>query len=184
MAMGSQGRGGLLSEINVTPMVDVMLVLLIIFMITSSAETVERKKEEEKKEDIFQKVPINLPKVASEKVNREEAQKLLLSINKDLAFYIGDGLILDCGAEVPALKKMAASGELFKVCDEADPSFQVCINKLGKILLENEKLKEEGELYLRADKAIPYGCVLLSMAKIREAGVTKFGLIAESPPEK
>ena len=35
MAMGSAPRGTMLSEINVTPLVDVMLVLLIIFMITA-----------------------------------------------------------------------------------------------------------------------------------------------------
>ena len=35
MAM-STGGGGMLSEINVTPLVDVMLVLLIIFMVTDS----------------------------------------------------------------------------------------------------------------------------------------------------
>lgn len=35
MAMGGAPRGTMLSEINVTPLVDVMLVLLIIFMITA-----------------------------------------------------------------------------------------------------------------------------------------------------
>ena len=35
MAMGSGGGGGLQSEINVTPMVDIMLVLLIIFMVVT-----------------------------------------------------------------------------------------------------------------------------------------------------
>ena len=34
MGMSSGGGGGLNSDINVTPMVDIMLVLLIIFMVT------------------------------------------------------------------------------------------------------------------------------------------------------
>ena len=35
MGMGSAGRGRMVAEINVTPLVDVMLVLLIIFMVTT-----------------------------------------------------------------------------------------------------------------------------------------------------
>ena len=39
MAMSSNGNKGLLSDINVTPLVDVMLVLLIIFMVTAPMMT-------------------------------------------------------------------------------------------------------------------------------------------------
>jgi biopolymer transport protein ExbD len=51
MNVGEQEEGGLMSEINTTPLVDVMLVLLIIFLITVPV--------------VIQTVPVELPKVAN-----------------------------------------------------------------------------------------------------------------------
>ena len=47
MGMGDPGHKGMLAEINVTPLVDVMLVLLIIFMISSSIETAQIQQEKQ-----------------------------------------------------------------------------------------------------------------------------------------
>ena len=66
------------SNINVTPMVDVMLVLLIVFMVTAPLLTVG--------------VPVNLPKVEA---NSLDAQKepLEISINENNEIYLGEELI-------------------------------------------------------------------------------------------
>ena len=66
------------SSINVTPMVDVMLVLLIVFMVTAPLLTVG--------------VPVNLPKVEA---NSLDAQKepLEISINENNDIYLGEELI-------------------------------------------------------------------------------------------
>ena len=66
------------SNINVTPMVDVMLVLLIVFMVTAPLLTVG--------------VPVNLPKVES---NSLDAQKepLEISINENNQIYLGEDQI-------------------------------------------------------------------------------------------
>ena len=66
------------SNINVTPMVDVMLVLLIVFMVTAPLLTVG--------------VPINLPKVEA---NSLDAQKehLEISINENNDIYLGEEII-------------------------------------------------------------------------------------------
>ena len=66
------------SNINVTPMVDVMLVLLIVFMVTAPLLTVG--------------VPVNLPKVEA---NSLDAQKepLEISINEENDIYLGEELI-------------------------------------------------------------------------------------------
>ena len=66
------------SNINVTPMVDVMLVLLIVFMVTAPLLTVG--------------VPVNLPKVEA---NSLDAQKepLEISINENNEIYLGEDLI-------------------------------------------------------------------------------------------
>lgn len=64
-----------LAEINVTPLVDVMLVLLIIFMVTAPLLTVG--------------VPLDLPKTsAAELVQPKEP--LVVSIDREGALFIGD----------------------------------------------------------------------------------------------
>lgn len=71
---GRRGRGrgrrggGAISEINVTPLVDVMLVLLIIFMVAAPMMTVG--------------VPVDLPQTAASALN-SETQPITISVNAD-----------------------------------------------------------------------------------------------------
>jgi biopolymer transport protein TolR len=74
MAMSSGGDSELSSEINVTPLVDVMLVLLIIFMITAPMMNTG--------------VSLELPQVAAQNVEDPEG-KLVLSIAKDNKIFLG-----------------------------------------------------------------------------------------------
>ncbi|UQZ89195.1 protein TolR [Deltaproteobacteria bacterium Smac51] len=60
---GNGGRPGMMSEINVTPLVDVMLVLLIIFMVAAPMMT--------------QGLEVNLPKVDSQAIPTEDKQTIL-----------------------------------------------------------------------------------------------------------
>ncbi len=64
-----------LAEINVTPLVDVMLVLLIIFMITAPL--------------MLSNVPLELPKLTAENVDRPEAP-LVVSLNRDGEIFLKD----------------------------------------------------------------------------------------------
>ena len=82
---GRRSRGAL-SEINVTPLVDVMLVLLIIFMITAPL--------------LASAVPIDLPESRAKPVETEEQEPVQLSINGDDTIYIGDQVVPE--AELPA----------------------------------------------------------------------------------
>ena len=68
-----------LAEINVTPMVDVMLVLLVIFMVAAPLLTVG--------------VPINLPKSSAAQVT-EPRQPIIVSINKAGETFIGDDKVI------------------------------------------------------------------------------------------
>ena len=84
MSIGTAGRGGrghrrrgrhhgLISEINVTPFVDVMLVLLIIFMVAAPLLTVG--------------VPIDLPETRANAMN-PETQPITISVNENGQIYL------------------------------------------------------------------------------------------------
>jgi biopolymer transport protein TolR len=84
MSVGAAGRGGrghrrrgrhhgLISEINVTPFVDVMLVLLIIFMVAAPLLTVG--------------VPIDLPETRANAMN-PETQPITISVNQNGQIYL------------------------------------------------------------------------------------------------
>lgn len=70
-----KGRRQFLSEINVTPIVDVSLVLLIIFMITAPL--------------LQQGLPVNLPKAAAPTLKRSKAD-VIVTIQRDGSVFIGD----------------------------------------------------------------------------------------------
>ncbi|MDA1283959.1 MAG: ExbD/TolR family protein [Proteobacteria bacterium] len=67
------------SAINVTPMVDVMLVLLIVFMVTAPLLTVG--------------VPINLPKVESQSLDAQR-EPLEITLNENKELFIGDEIVI------------------------------------------------------------------------------------------
>jgi biopolymer transport protein TolR len=73
-----------LAEINVTPMVDVMLVLLVIFMVAAPLLTVG--------------VPLQLPKTTAAKVTQPK-KPLIVSIDKDGHTFIGNDAVT--GDELP-----------------------------------------------------------------------------------
>ena len=68
-------RSPVMAEINVTPMVDVMLVLLVIFMVTAPLLTVG--------------VPINLPKSNAAQVTQPK-EPIIVSLNRDEEAFIGN----------------------------------------------------------------------------------------------
>ena len=148
--------GGAMAEINVTPLVDVMLVLLVIFMIT--APMIEKDKTS------LRKVGVDLPRTDGVPVDLEAEQKLILVIDRELKFRIDDALLTDCGEE------HAKTGETRK-----------CMDELEKKLGQNAKLKADRELYLMADKRIPYGVVVDAMARIKKAGVDSLGMVTDPP---
>ena len=79
-----------MSEINVTPMVDVMLVLLIIFMVAAPLMTVG--------------VPIDLPQTQAKQLNTEQ-KPITVSVTPEGAIFLGDNpvTIEDLPAQVAAL---------------------------------------------------------------------------------
>ena len=75
---GAGSRYRPMSEINVTPLVDVMLVLLVVFMVTAPLLTVG--------------VPVDLPQTAAPPIN-EPKEPLTISVNKEGEVYVQDTTI-------------------------------------------------------------------------------------------
>jgi biopolymer transport protein TolR len=133
MGGGNRGQGRVtMSEINVTPMVDVMLVLLIIFMVTAPL--------------IQQGVKVNLPEAKATPVEAAD-KKLVLSIDAAKRVFIGDA--------------------------------EVALNELEKKLAANAKAQADKEVYLHADRDVPYGVVVEVMAAAQRAGITNVGMITD-----
>ena len=78
MGMSSGSGRGPQADINVTPLVDIVLVLLIIFMVITP---------------MLQKGPeVELPKVQNSQSKEEQDEDLLISVTKDGEFYMGEDL--------------------------------------------------------------------------------------------
>jgi len=131
------GSRSTLSQINVTPFVDVMLVLLIIFMVTAPM--------------LEQGVEVNLPEVADSPGLEGSNEPLIVTVTKRGAISIGR-------TEVES------------------------VAKLMPVLQQILKTRKEKEVFLEADRDVPYGRVVQVMAAIKGAGINKLGMVSQ-PPE-
>jgi len=131
MSVGPERRP--LSEINVTPLVDVVLVLLIIFMVTAPF--------------LQGGLEIDLPKVATHGIDVHEG--LVLSVRADRTVAIGNTIVPFDKLEAALAKAGAANRPVF----------------------------------LKSDRAVPYGFVVELIARLRRAGVASLGLVTEPPPQ-
>ena len=134
--IGGRGKKRLVAEINVTPLVDVMLVLLIIFMVTAPMMT--------------QGLEVDLPKTTA-KALRQHEEPLVVTISSKGEISLGK----------------------IKVTES------LLYQQLSRLPVE----KKQQPLYLRADKAVPYGLVVTTMAEIKRAGFEKLGMITQ-PSDK
>jgi biopolymer transport protein ExbD len=117
-------------EINVTPFIDVMLVLLIIFMVAAPLATVD--------------IAVNLPASTAQPQPRPE-QPLYLTVKSDLTLALGDT--------------------------------HVARELLSGTLDAATKGDKETRVFLRADKAVPYGEMMEVMNLLRAAGYLKVALV-------
>ena len=107
----------MLSEINTTPLVDVMLVLLIIFLITIPVVTTS--------------VPVELPKETIE-MRETKPENLVISVDSANSIYIQDAKVASTRALVEHLKKVSVQRPQPEVQIRGDMSAQY--EGVGKIL--------------------------------------------------
>lgn len=119
---GGRSRGGAISEINVTPLVDVMLVLLIIFMVAAPLMTTG--------------VPIDLPETQAKEMN-SDTKPITVSIAKDGQIYFGDEteVAVPIDEVVPKLQAMAKAGaeERIFVRGDAGTEYGQIMAVMGRI---------------------------------------------------
>jgi biopolymer transport protein ExbD len=117
-------------EINVTPFIDVMLVLLIIFMVAAPLATAD--------------IQVNLPASSAEPQPRPP-KPLYLTLKPDLTLAVGDEIVTRDGLR--SLLEAVTAGN------------------------------KETRIFLRADKAVPYGELMEVMNVLHDAGYLKIALV-------
>lgn len=112
-------RGGAISEINVTPLVDVMLVLLIIFMVAAPMMTVG--------------VPIDLPETQAKAMNAD-TQPITVSVNPQGEIYLQETPIA-IDEIVPKLQAIATTGynERIYVRGDTTAAYGVVMKVMARI---------------------------------------------------
>jgi len=142
---------GPITDINTTPLVDVMLVLLIIFLIAIPV--------------VIQTVPVALPKVVYQ-VTVTKPENVSLSIRGD-----GAG-----GCEVYWQMQQVNSKELY---DRAVAKLETEVKKLGgPQFLTAENMPEA---HIRGDVNTPYKCIGGAVYTMQSAGFARVGFISEPP---
>jgi biopolymer transport protein TolR len=127
----SRQTGTSLSDINIVPFVDVMLVLLIIFMITAP---------------ILQSgIDVDLPKTQTVKEISEA--RLVVTIDRSQLVYLGNDAvnIHDLGGKVRAQMQNPQSEPVFLRCDETVPfgTFATVVDTLRQSGIENVSIVTE-----------------------------------------
>ena len=118
-------------EINVTPFIDVILVLLIIFMVAAPLSTVD--------------LPIDLP-TSTATPQKKPDKPTYVSIKPDLAVAIGENLV----KRVDLVRTLDSTADVGK----------------------------DRYIFLRADRAVPYGELMDVLEILRAGGYSKIKLVA------
>jgi biopolymer transport protein ExbD len=153
MSVGAEGgEDSPMSDINTTPLVDVMLVLLIIFLITVPVA--------------IQTVPLKLPTVRNEPTTTKP-ENVNLSVKGDPS---GGCMVFWGNQRVDSKEMLRRSVDKLKTE----------IAKVGGPA--NVTADNLPEAHIRGDVNTPYKCVGGVVATLQQAGFLKVGFISEPPP--
>ncbi len=136
-SIGRRARGDRTSiaEINVTPFVDVLLVLLIIFMVTAPF--------------LQQGIEVKLPQTQTQEGGDEN--RLVITIDEQQRVYF----------------------------NETPVNVHMVEERLRNLVQSGQGPVPAQQVYLKSDRTVPHGFVMLVMDKMRQAGVTNFGIVTQ-----
>ncbi len=126
------GKKGFVNEINVTPFVDVMLVLLIIFMVTAPMMT--------------EGLEVELPQTQAVEQLPTDDKHVVLTVKKDGSIFLNE---------------------------HQTPMENLALQLAATVKNQNK------QLFLQADKEVPYGIVVEIMGRVKAAGIDNMGIVAE-----
>ena len=141
-----------MSDINTTPLVDVMLVLLIIFLITVPV--------------VVQSVPITLPDVRNEPTETKPE-------NVSLTVRGGPGGTCEVYWQLQRVNNE-------QLLDRAVAALEAQIRKVGGV--ENITDENMPEVHIRGDINTPYKCIGGTVFTMQRAGFARVGFISQPPP--
>jgi biopolymer transport protein ExbD len=153
VSVGTEGEEEAMSDINVVPLTDVMLVLLIIFILTVPV--------------VIQNVPVKLPDVRYEPTTTKP-ENVSLSVRGNPAG----------GCEVYWNLTKVSSQEL---SDRAVKALKAQIAKVGGVANLTEDNMPEA--HIRGDINTPYKCIGGTIAVMQQAGFARIGFISQPPPK-
>ena len=141
-----------MSDINTTPLVDVMLVLLIIFLITVPV--------------VIQTVPVSLPKVRYEPTTTKPE-------NVSLSVKNGPGGTCEVYWGLTKVNQK-------DLLDRAVKKLEDQIKKVGGV--QNITEENMPEAHIRGDINTQYKCIGAAIITMQQAGFQRVGFISEPPP--
>ena len=172
------GAGRPMSEINVTPFVDVMLVLLIVFMIAAPLLSIG--------------VPVELPRSDESAPLPADQQLLTISVTKDGRVFLQDNEVVleELSVRLRALRRGAAGqardgeGES-SGAGEADAAAATDGAEATDNAAETAAPPPpaSGSIYVRGDSQAQYGLMARIIAIVKAAGYRRIGFITENNPE-
>ena len=112
-----------LSDINVTPFIDVMLVLLIIFMVAAPLSTAN--------------IPLDLPSTST-KTPPPVQDPITVSLKNDTSLYVGDNQVSDTQF-IPALDKASKGDKNARIFLRADKNIDY-----GRLMAFIDRVREGG----------------------------------------
>ncbi|MFH0821659.1 MAG: protein TolR [Pseudomonadota bacterium] len=138
MGFSTSGPNRPMSEINVTPLVDVMLVLLIIFMVTAPM--------------MQEGVSVDLPRATGQPIEKkQDVQEVMIAVSGEGGIFLNEKAVTEENLLEQVKEKLAQN-----------PS---------------------SEVYLRADKQVPYGKVVRIIGALKGSGITNLGIITSPQDE-
>jgi biopolymer transport protein ExbD len=147
-----EGEDDAMSDINVVPLTDVMLVLLIIFLITVPV--------------VLQTVPVHLPKVRYEPTTTKPD-------NVSLSVKSGPGGTCQVYWGLSKINQK-------DLLDRAVKKLEDQIKKVGGV--QNITEENMPEAHIRGDVNTQYKCIGAAIITMQEAGFQRVGFISEPPP--